>query len=65
MSFLFFDMWLARAKNCLTKPVARHNRRMSTPLKQLQQNLKDKNLAAYIVPSEDPHQSEYTPEAGR
>lgn len=38
---------------------------MATPLKQLQQILVERQLAGYIVPSQDPHQSEYTPEGDK
>lgn len=32
---------------------------MNTPLAKLQESMKKKNLTYYLIPSEDPHQSEY------
>lgn len=32
---------------------------MNTPLAKLQESMREKNLAYYLIPSEDPHQSEY------
>ena len=32
---------------------------MTTPLTKLQKSMIEKNIAYYLIPSEDPHQSEY------